>query len=90
MANYMTLLWQRFSAKDTKVNGEIERIGALQQTAAGLRAEYAELKVQDAQAGEVSPTGPLAASRARMEEAEAAHTAALQAWENKQSRQKSR
>jgi len=84
MANYMTLLWQRFSTKDTKNNGEIERIGALQQTAAARRAEYAEMKAQDI------PAGPLSASRKRMEETDSAHAAALQAWENRQSRQKSR
>ncbi|MDQ2800786.1 MAG: hypothetical protein M3Y13_14240 [Armatimonadota bacterium] len=54
----------------------MERLAVLQQTAAGRRAEYAATPDQ--------------AARTRMEEAEAAHTAALQAWENKQSRQKSR
>ena len=90
MANYMTLLWQRLSARDTKNSGEIERIGALQQTAAARRAEYAELKAQAALAGASSPPDPLSASRKRMEEADSAHAAALQTWENKQSRQKSR
>lgn len=90
MANYLTLLWQRMSTQDSKADADIERIGALQQTAAVRRAEYAELKAQAALAGEASPPGPLAASRKRMEDAETAHTAALQAWENKQSRQKSR
>lgn len=90
MANYMTLLWQRLSARETKDNGEIERLGALQQAAAARRAEYAELKAQAALAGEASPPGPMSAARKRMEEADSAHAAALQAWENKQSRQKSR
>ena len=90
MANYMTLLWQRMSAQDSKPNAEVERLAVLQRTAASRRAEYAEMKAQAALIGEASPPGPLASSRKRMEEAEAAHTAALQAWENKQSRQKSR
>ena len=90
MTNYLTLLWQRFSAQASKVNAEIERLAVLQQTAATRRAEYAEKKEEAARSGEASSPGPLASSRKRMEEAETAHTAALQAWENKQSRQKSR
>jgi|GEM_PF-3517485 len=90
MENYFTYLWQRFSAQDSKVNAEIERLAVLQKTAASRRAEYAEKKEEAARSGEASPPGPLDASRRRMEEAEAAHTAALQAWENKQSRQKTR
>lgn len=90
MANYLTLLWQRLSANDSKVKAEVERIAVLQRTAASRRAEYAEEKERAALTGEAPPPGPLAASRKRMEDAEVAHTAALQAWENKQSRQKSR
>ena len=90
MANYWNLLWQRVSAPDLKDKAEVERIAALQQTAAKRRAEYAEEKERAAQAGDAAPPGPLASSRKRVEDAEAAHTAALQAWENKQSRQKSR
>ncbi len=70
---------------NSKTKAEVDRIAVLQQTAAKRRAEYA---------AEKEKTDPLpdalAASRKRMEEAEAAHTSALQAWENKQSRQKSR
>ncbi len=76
MTNYLKSLWQRLSARDGKVKAEVERIAVLQRAAASRRAEYAETKDQ--------------AARKRMEEAEAAHTAALQSWENKQSRQKSR
>lgn len=81
MTNYWNLIRQRFTASDTKTNAEVARIADLQQAAASRRAEYAAEKER----GETLP-----ASRKRMEEAEAAHTAALQAWENKQSRQKSR
>ena len=81
MANYWKTLWQRLSAQDVKVKAEVERIAVLQQTAASRRAEYAAEKEREA---------PLLASRKRMEDAEAAHIAALQSWENKQSRQKSR
>lgn len=81
MANFLNILWQRLSPDDSKVKAEVERIAVLQQTAARRRAEYAEEKERSAS---------LSSSRKRMEEAEAAHTAALQAWENKQSRQKSR
>ena len=89
MANYFTLLWQRLFARDSKSNAEVEHLAVLQKTAATRRAEYAEQKEQAALKGEASPA-LLAAGRARVEEAEVAHTAALQAWENKQSRQKSR
>ena len=90
MANYWNLLWRRVSARDTKDNAEVERIAALQQAAANRRAEYAVEKERAALAGDESPPGPLAVSRKRMEEAEAAHTVALQTWQNKESRQKSR
>ncbi len=89
MANYLKLLWQRLSAQDSKVKAEVERLAVLQQTAASRRAEYAEEKERAARTGDASPAGPLSSSRKRMEDAEATHTAALQAWENKQSRQKS-
>ena len=79
--NYLKLLWQRLSAPDAQDKAEVERLAVLQRTAASRRAEYAAEKARDA---------PLALIRTRMEEAEAAHTAALQLWENKQSRQKSR
>lgn len=90
MVNYWKLLWQRLSAQDSKVKAEVERLAVLQQTAADRRAEYAEEKEKAARMGNESPPGLLSSSRTRMEEAEAAHTAALQTWENKQSRQKSR
>ena len=76
MTNYWKLLWQRVSAEDSKVKAELARIAVLQQAAAARRAEYA-LAQDDA-------------ARKRMADAELAHTAALQSWENKQSRQKSR
>ncbi len=76
MKNYWQTLWQRVSAPDTQVKAELEQLGVLQQAAAIRRAEYAATPDQ--------------AARTRMEDAESAHTAALQAWENKQSRQKLR
>jgi len=76
MVNYFTRLWQRISASESKTNAEVDRIAALQRAAVSRRAEYAETKDQTV--------------RKRMEEAEAAHIAALQLWQNKQSRQKSR
>ena len=95
MENYWKLLWQRLSAHDGKVKAEVERIALLQQTASVRRAEYAEAVEKKQQAeraggGDASPSGPLSSSRKRMEAAEAAHVAALQTWENKQARQKSR
>lgn len=90
MTSYIKLLWQRLSSQEPKVNAEVERIAVLQQTAASRRAEYAEEKERAERAGDPLPLPALIASRKRMEDAESAHTAALQTWENKQSRQKSR
>lgn len=90
MANYLKLLWQRLSAQDSKVKAEVAHLAVLQQAAALRRAEHAQEKERAARTGEASSSGSLSSSRKRMEDAEAAHTAALQAWENKQSRQKSR
>jgi hypothetical protein len=64
---------------------EVQRIAALQVAAANRRAEYARMKQQN----EASDDAALSFGRKRMEEAESAHMAALQAWENRQSRQKS-
>jgi hypothetical protein len=90
MANYWRTLWQRVSAQDVKVKAEVERIAFLQQAAAQRRAEYAAEQEQAALTGDTLLSPLLSSSRTRMADAEAAHTAALQMWENKQSRQKSR
>lgn len=82
MVNYLTAWWRRSSGQDSKVKAEVERIASLQKTAADRRAEYSAEKEQAA-------PNALSSSRKRMEEAEAAHVAALQAWDNKQARQKS-
>jgi len=89
MANPWMLLWQRLSGRGENVPTEVERIGILQQAAARRRAEYVEKTEQAARLGEASLSSPLSYSRKCMELAEAAHAAALQKWENKQSRQKS-
>ena len=89
MANYLNILWQRWYGRDSKVKTEVARIAVLQQAAAKRRAEYAEEKDRAALTGTTPPQGPLNVSRKRVEEAEAAYTVALQAWDNKQSRQKS-
>ena len=85
----------------TQSTTEVDRIAALQKTASQRRAEYAALsekalREQDplTQSGVASmlddamTSGPLMTSRKRMEEADSAHIAALQKWENKQSGQK--
>lgn len=90
MTNYWNLLRRRLFAPAPKTDAEVERITALQQTAATRRAEFAVEKERAALTGDVSPPAALSSSRERMEEAEFAYTAALQTWENKQSRQKSR
>jgi len=86
VTDYWKRLWQRLSGQESKDDPEVARIAALQQAAALRRAEHAQQKEQS----DASPAGALSASRKRMEDAESAHAAALQKWENKQSRQKSR
>ena len=89
MANYLKLLWQQLSASDVKTENDVKRIAALQQAAADRRAEYAHKKEQSEQAGQETLPGPLLASRKQMEQAESAHLAALQKWQNRESGQKS-
>ena len=85
MANIFTRLWMRIYAPETKAETEADRLAALQQTAIRRRKEHAVVKEQAAPAEEAA----LAASRKRMEDADAAHVAALQRFNNKQTRQKS-
>jgi hypothetical protein len=85
----LKVLWQRLFAPELKIMTEVERIGVLQQAAADRRAEYANKKEQAALAGDAALSGLLPSSRKRMEDAEAAHIAALQKWQNKQARQNS-
>ena len=93
MANCLKIVWRRLYGRNAKGAAEVEQIAVLQQAAARRRAEYA----QEEQAALTATTPPQASSqgsltliRKRMEEAEAAYSVALQAWDNKQSRQKSR
>jgi len=89
MANYLKIIWQRWCGRDSAVAAEVARLTVLQQAAAKRRAEYAEEKERAALTGTTPPHVPLNIFRKRVEEAEAAYTVALQAWDNKQSRQKS-
>ncbi len=89
MTNPLRRLWQRLSAPAVGVEAEVARIAALQRAASLRRAEYAAEREQAVQADAGPPYGLPSSSRKRMEEAEAAHAAALQAWENRQSRQRS-
>lgn len=91
MANYLKIVWQRWCGRNSTVAAEVARIAVLQQAAAKRRAEYAEETQRRALAGTMllPAQEPLSLSRKRVEEAEAAYTVALQAWDNKQSRQKS-
>ena len=75
-----------------QVNSEadVERIHSLQLAATARRAEHAEKQAQADESGNPAHAGPQSVSWKKMKEAEAAHIAALQAWENKESRQRSR
>ena len=93
MAKYLKNLWRRLFSDDSQAKAETEvtRIAIAQQAAVRRRAEYAAAQEQAAQAGTTSPPPEaLSSSRKRVEEAEAAYSLALQKWDNKQSRQKSR
>ena len=91
MTNYLKIIWQRWCGRDSAVAAEVARLTVLQQAAAKRRAEYAQEKERAALGGTMllHTQEPLSSSRKRVEEAEAAYTVALQAWDNKQSRQKS-
>jgi len=90
MANTWTALWQRVFGQNANAGADVERIAVLQQAAVARRAEYAQEQERAAQDGNDVSENQMSASRARVADAEAAHVAALQRWENKQSRQKSR
>ncbi|MDQ2687838.1 MAG: hypothetical protein M3Y28_08235 [Armatimonadota bacterium] len=90
MTNYWERLWQRVSGQEMNSDGEVERIAALQRAASLQRADYAQKREQAKQTGDASLEDALSSSRRKMEEAESAHAAALQKWNNKESRQKSR
>jgi hypothetical protein len=84
----LQLFWQRATVKNVPVETEVERIAVLKRAAAARRAEYAAEREQGTDPAAVPPFCRL--TRRQVEDAEAAYASALQAWENKQSRQKSR
>lgn len=91
----LQILWQRMAAPKVPAETEVERIAVLHQAAAARRAEYAAEKervtLETAQPSSSLPSSSLpSSSRKQVEEAEAAYATALQAWENRQSRQTSR
>jgi hypothetical protein len=90
MANLFSSFWRRFFGEDRRDTAEVDRIHSLQKAAAARRAEHALKQEQAATTGDSSLPGPESSSWKRMKEAESAHIAALQKWENKQARQKSR
>ena len=90
MESSLKLVWQRFSGHDSRGKDEVQRIAVLQQAAVRRRAEYAEKKEQADLTGDETLRNMVFVCRRLMEEAESAHMIALQKWENKQSRQKSR
>lgn len=90
MANYLKIVWQRLFGRDSTAAAEVARIAVLQQAAARRRAEYAEEKERAALTVTTPSLVPLSLRRKQVEEAETAYSVALQAWDNKQSRQKSR
>jgi hypothetical protein len=86
----LQFFWQRLSGPKVTAQTELERIAGLQQAAMARRAEYAAEKARDML--ETSPpfSSLPSSSRRQVEEAESAYAMALQTWENRQSRQKSR
>jgi hypothetical protein len=89
MSNYFRSLWQRLTGPEADDRSEVDRIARLQQAATARRKEHAALKSQAETADDDALQAALSASRRRMEEAETAHTTALQKWENRESRQRS-
>ena len=89
MANVFTLIKQLLNPRAVDSTAEVDRIHVLQQAAAARRAEYAQKQEQAGKHGDASAHNPDSTSWKRLKEAESAHIAALQKWENKQARQKS-
>ncbi|MDQ2687425.1 MAG: hypothetical protein M3Y28_06115 [Armatimonadota bacterium] len=86
----LQFLWNRLSAPKVTVQTEVERIAVLQQAAVARRAEYAAEKERISLETDPPFSSLLSSSRRQVEEAEVAYAMALQAWENRQSRQESR
>ncbi len=84
MANWLTNLWQRSHNREARAQAEVDRIAALKYAAKTRRAEYAEEKERAVLTESVPLPSPLALSRKRVEDAEAAYAHAIQAWNNKQ------
>ena len=89
MPNYFTSLWQRLTAPEVDDKAEVDKIARLQKAATARRTEHAALKTQAETSDNDALQLALSASRRRMEEAETAHTSALQKWQNRESRQRS-
>jgi hypothetical protein len=92
MTNFFKRLWQGLSVPETAAptsDSDVDRIAVLQKSAAKRRADYREKLAQAALTNDSALQTLATASQKLMEEAEAAHLAALQKWENKQYRQKS-
>jgi hypothetical protein len=97
MKKTLNALWRRLSGGESRDRAELTHIAFAQQEALRRRAEYAAAQEQEsATAAAAAQTGPvprqssLSSSRRKVEAAESAYTAALQRWENRQARQKSR
>jgi hypothetical protein len=87
--NFLNSLIETSSSRELRNKLELQRLGALQETASHRRMEYARAKEQ-AEFKDNEPASPdLVGYRKRMDEAETAHYLALQSWENRESGQKS-
>jgi len=80
-------LWQNSKLNKLRDHEELERLGVLQQIAASRRTEYADELERCGVVDDMCRSAVEA--RKKMNEAETAHTLALRAWENRESRQKS-
>lgn len=97
MKKYLMTLWRRLCGGEARDKAELAHIAFTQQEAVRRRAEYAAQEresaaaaVPAAQTAAPPHQRPISLSRRKVVAAEAAYTAALQAWENRQARQKSR
>lgn len=99
MPHFLVTLWGRLSGGRSQDREEVARIGVLQQAAVRCRAEYAQAKEAAAASAAAALPGSaraggiqdsLSSRRKQVEDAENAYALALQVWNNKQSRLKSR
>jgi len=83
MTTWLDTLRQRLPSREKNEKAEIDRIAALQEAAKRGRADFAQARERAATLDGAQAQTLLASGRQRVEEAEVAYAAAMQAWDDK-------